>query len=229
MSVVEGAPRVEGAPSTGVVSPCERGGAEEDGGACRERPRKPVVTCSHEGECEAASVGAGHQGPPAVGKRQGRQGRRRRRPGQAGCGTLAQAKPPVCGRRAGGGPGVRQLRAKGPHQPREPGLKAPRASGPVVDPEACGMDAGLETWGSAQTRVPQGRGEDARDAEGDGVGDGPVTSRAGGWSLRRRGLRAPRGIAPEQRPRSGGCCALVPNVRKRGPALLGALMAWLVC
>jgi transposase-like protein len=161
-------------------------------------------------------VGAGHKGPPEVVKSQGRKGRRRRRQGQVGRGTLAQEKPPVCGMMERGGQVVMPLLAKVTQQTIAPCLKDPLASGTLGYTEECGMYARLETWGSDHTRGNQGRGEYARDEEGDGVGAVHVNSMAGFGSLRRRWLRAHRGIAQEQLPLSGvlRVCAQRPQARQ---------------
>jgi hypothetical protein len=52
--------------------------------------KKPTVTLSNEVECDEAYVTAGHEGQPEVVKKQGRKGRRRRRKGPCGRGTLAE-------------------------------------------------------------------------------------------------------------------------------------------
>lgn len=61
------------------------------------------MTLSSEVECDEASVIAGHKGQPEVVKDKGRQGRRCRRQGKGGRGTLAMERPPVFGRMQRGG------------------------------------------------------------------------------------------------------------------------------
>jgi hypothetical protein len=51
----------------------------------------------------------------------------------------------------------------------------------------------------------------------------------GFWSLMRSWLRSHQGIAQEKLPLYLGFFESVHNVRKRGKALLGALIEWLVC
>lgn len=73
-----------------------------------------------------------------------------------------------------------------------------------------------------------GRGAFARDEDGDGFCAVHVNTMAGFWSLWRSWLRPHRGIAQEKRPLSLGFFEFVHNVRKRGKALLGALIELLV-
>ena len=75
--------------------------------------------------------------------------------------------------------------------------------------------------------VPR-RGEYARDEDGDGFCEVHVNTKEGFWSLLRSWLRPYRGISPEKLPFYLGFFELVHNVRRRGKALLGALMELLV-
>ena len=72
------------------------------------------------------------------------------------------------------------------------------------------------------------RGEDARDADGDGVREVHVDTMEGTWSLLRSWLRPHRGVSQDKLPLCLGFCGLVRNARRRGRALLGALVAALV-
>ena len=56
-----------------------------------------------------------------------------------------------------------------------------------------------------------------------------VPTMAGVWSLLRSWRRPHRGIAQEKLPLDRGFFEFVHNVRKRGKALLGALIELLVC
>ena len=53
------------------------------------------MTLCNEVECDEAYVIAGHKGQPEGVKSKGRPGRRRRRKGKAGRGTLEKERPPV--------------------------------------------------------------------------------------------------------------------------------------
>jgi transposase len=77
--------------------------------------------------------------------------------------------------------------------------------------------------GVTRLRVCHRDGEDARDDEGDGLGEMHVNTMEGCWSLLRSWLRPHRGIAQERLPLDVGCVAFVHHVRRRGQALLGAL------
>ena len=66
---------------------------------------------SNEVECDEAYVIAGHKGQPAVVKHKGRTGRRRRRKGKGGRGTMEKERPPVFGMMERGGQVVIHLLA----------------------------------------------------------------------------------------------------------------------
>ena len=70
--------------------------------------------------------------------------------------------------------------------------------------------------------------DEASARDDDGGYEVHVHTLEGVWSLWRRGLRLPRGIAQEQLPLDLGFFACVPNIRTRGKALLPALMELLV-
>src|SRR5713226_843242 len=86
----------------------------------RDCKKKPPVTLVDEVECDEASVIAGHQGQLEVGKNKGRPGRRRRRKGQGGRGTLEKERPPVFGMIQRGGQVVIHLLAHVQHKTIEP-------------------------------------------------------------------------------------------------------------
>ena len=69
-----------------------------------------------------------------------------------------------------------------------------------------------------------GAGEYARDEDGDGFHKVHVNTMEGFWSLLRSWLRPHRGISQEKLPMYLGFFEFVHNVRKRGKALLGALV-----
>jgi transposase len=186
-----------------------------------------VVTLSEAGEGDDAYGSAGHTGQPEGGKNQERPGRRRCLPGQAGRGTLAQARPPVCGMMQRDGHVVSTGLAHVKHKTIEPCMQDTRIPGTRGSTDASSIEARLQSWGDAHKQGNHGRGELARDDDGAGVWAVHGHPMAGGWSRLRRWLRPPRGIAQEQRPVSLGFFACVHNVRKRGKALLGALIEFL--
>ena len=84
--------------------------------------------------------------------------------------------------------------------------------------------ARLEAWGYEHRTVCHGRGEYARDDDGDGFCEIHVNTMEGFWSLLRSWLRPHRGISQEKLPVYLGFFQFVHNVRRRGKALLGALV-----
>jgi transposase len=82
--------------------------------------------------------------------------------------------------------------------------------------------------GYGHKSVNHGRGEFARDEDGDGFCEVHVNTMEGFWSLLRSWLRPHRGISQEKLPLYLGFFEFVHNVRKRGKALLGALIELLV-
>jgi transposase len=186
------------------------------------------VTLSNEVECAEAYGVAGHKGSPEVVKSKGRKGRRRRRKGKSGRGTLEKEKPPVFGMIQRGGHVVIHLLANVKQQTIEPFIKDTIASGTLVYTDEYSIYARLETWGYDHKSVNHGRGEYARDEDGDGFCEVHVNTMEGFWSLLRSWLRPHRGISQEKLPIYLGFFEFVHNVRKRGKALLGALIEILV-
>ena len=76
--------------------------------------------------------------------------------------------------------------------------------------------------------VNHGRGEFARDEDGDGFCEVHVNTMEGFWSLLRSWLRPHRDISQEKLPLYLGFFEFGHNVRKRGKALLPALIEVLV-
>ena len=83
-------------------------------------------------------------------------------------------------------------------------------------------------WGYRHKTVCHARGEYARDEDGDGFCEIHVNTMEGTWSLLRSWLRPHRGISQEKLPLYLGFFEFVHNARRRGKALLGALVAALV-
>jgi len=88
--------------------------------------------------------------------------------------------------------------------------------------------ARLDEWGYEHRSVCHGRGEYARDEDGDGFHEVHVNTMEGFWSLLRSWLRPHRGISQEKLPLYLGFFEFVHNVRKRGKALLSSLVQLLV-
>jgi transposase-like protein len=186
------------------------------------------VTLSNEVECDAAYVITGHKGQPEVLKRKGRKGRRRRLKGKGGRGTWEKERPPVFGMIQRGGQVVINLRAKVQQKTLEPFIKDTIVPGTLVYTDEYSIYARLQSWGYGHKSVHHGRGEFARDEDGDGFWEVHVNTLEGFWSRLRSGLRPHRGISQEKLPLYLGFFEFVHNARKRGKALLGALVELLV-
>jgi transposase len=110
----------------------------------------------------------------------------------------------------------------------EPLIKDTIDPGTLVYTDEYSIYARLQSWGYGHKHVNHGRGEFARDEDGDGFCEVHVNTMEGFWSLLRSWLRPHRGISQEKLPLYLGFFEFVHNVRKRGKALLGALIELLV-
>ena len=102
------------------------------------------------------------------------------------------------------------------------------AKGTLIHTDEYDIYARLADWGYGHKTVCHGRGEYARDDDGDGFCEVHVNTIEGFWSLLRSWLRPHRGISQEKLPAYLGFFQFVHNARRRGKALLGALVAALV-
>jgi transposase len=106
----------------------------------------------------------------------------------------------------------------------EPLIKATIAAGTLVNTDEYDIYARLAHWGYLHEAVCHGRGEYARDDDGDGFYEVHVNTMEGFWSLLRSWLRPHRGISQEKLPLYLGFFEFVHNARKRGKALLSSLV-----
>ena len=109
-----------------------------------------------------------------------------------------------------------------------PIIEASVTKGALVHTDEYDVYARLQDWGYGHKTVCHGRGEYARDEDGDGFCEVHVNTAEGFWSLLRSWLRPHRGISQEKLPLYLGFFQLVHNARRRGKALLGELVAALV-
>src|SRR5215218_4918146 len=158
----------------------------------------------------------------------GRSGRRRKLAGAPGRGTLEKDKPPILGLIQRGGPVVLPMVAHVQQTTIEPVITAVVARGTLIHTDEYGIYARLPAWGYQHKTVCHARGEYARDEDGDGFCEVHVNTIEGTWSLLRSWLRPHRGISQEKLPLYLGFFEFVHNARRRGKALLGALVAALV-
>jgi hypothetical protein len=99
-------------------------------------------------------------------------------------------------------------------------------------PGQLGADAAQDEEGllavSMRIRCVDAAGEFARDDDRDGFCEVHVETLEGFWSLLRSWLRSHRGISQERLPLYLGAFEFVHIIRRRGKALLGALIALVV-
>ncbi len=100
--------------------------------------------------------------------------------------------------------------------------------GTLIHTDEYGIYARLEEWGYEHKSVCHGRGEYARDEDDDGFCEVHINTIEGFWSLLRSWLRPHRGISQEKLPDYLGFFQFVHNARRRGRALLEALLTGLV-
>jgi len=100
--------------------------------------------------------------------------------------------------------------------------------GTLVHTDEYSIYARLPAWRYRHKTVCHGRSEYARDEDGDGFCEVHVNRIEGFWSLLRSWLRPHRGISQDKLPLYLGFFQFVHNARRRGKALLGALIAGLV-
>ncbi len=102
------------------------------------------------------------------------------------------------------------------------------APGTLIYSDEYDIYARLPEWGYGHKTVCHSRGEYARDEDGDGFHEVHVNTIEGFWSLLRSWLRPHRGISQEKLPLYLGFFELVHNARRRGKALLSALLETLL-
>ncbi len=146
----------------------------------------------------------------------------------SGRGTLEKEKPPILGLIQRGGDGVLHMLENVQQTTIEPIIQATVAPGALIHTDEYSIYARLKAWGYQHKTVCHGRGEFARDEDGDGFCEVHVNTVEGVWSLLRSWLRPHRGISQEKLPLYLGFFQFVHNTRRRGKALLGSLIAVLV-
>ena len=192
--------------------------------------RKKEVTLSGEVEFDEVYVVADHKGHPQAVAAKGRKGRRNRLKGSRGRGTLAKEKPPIWGLIQRNGEVIIQMLANVQQDSIKPIIQKAVTVGSKVSTDEYNIYHRLTEWGYGHQTVNHSQGEYARDEDGDGDGFHEVHTNTidGFWSLLRSWLRSHRGISQEKLPIYLGFFEFVHNVRKRGKALLPALVEILV-
>ena len=110
----------------------------------------------------------------------------------------------------------------------KPVIKAALAPGTLVHTDEYSIYARLPSWGYRHETVCHGRGEYARDEDGDGFCEVHVNTMEGFWSLLRSWLRPHHSISQDKLPDCLSFFQFMHNARRRGKALLGALIAALM-
>ena len=110
----------------------------------------------------------------------------------------------------------------------KPLIKATIAVGSLIYTDEYAIYTPVTKWGYEHKTVCHGRGEYARDEDGDGFCEVHVNTMEGFWSLLRSWLRPHRGISQEKLPLYLSFFEFVHNAKKRGKALLSALLETLL-
>ena len=183
--------------------------------------RKVPVRLNGEIEFDEVYIIAGHKGKPECIKE--RDARRNRLKGAPGRGTLEKEKPPVFGMIRRGGE-VRIIMLENVRQDTiKPHIEETVVPGSMIYTDEYNIYSRLRQWGYGHRTVCHGKGEYARDEDGDGFHEVHINTMEGFWSLLRSWLRPHRGISQEKLPEYLGFFEFVHNVRRRGKALLGPL------
>jgi transposase len=127
-----------------------------------------------------------------------------------------------------GGDVVLQMLANVQQTTIRPIIEATVARGSLIHTDEYAIYARLEAWSYDHKTVCHGRGEYARDDDGDGLCEVHVNTLEGVWSLLRSWLRPHRGISQDKLHGYLGFFQFIHNARRRGKARLGALVAALV-
>jgi transposase len=145
--------------------------------------------------------------------------------GAPGRGTQEKDKPPILGLIERGGQVVLHMLANVQQVTIKPIIEASVIKGSLIHTDEYDLYARLPIWGYRHKTVCHAHGEDARDEDGDGFCEVHVNTMEGFWSLLRSWLRPHRGISQDKLPDYLGFFQFVHNARRRGKALLSALIA----
>lgn len=179
-------------------------------------------------ECDEVYIVAGHKGQPAAVEEAGRAPRCRRLKGKPGRGTADSDKPPVLGMIARGGQVVLRVLDNVQIKTIQPYICTHILPGSTVYTDEYNIYGRLTRWGYNHRTVNHGRGEYARDDDGDGFCEVHVNTIEGLWSLLRSWLRPHRGISQKFLPAYVAFFEFIHNARRRGKAVLHTLLEALV-
>jgi transposase-like protein len=137
---------------------------------------------------------------------------------------LEKEKPPIFGMLQRSGEVVIKMLANVQQVTIKPIIEAYVKKGALVYTDEYDIYGKLDIWGYGHKTVNHSAGEFARDEDGDGFYEIHVNTMEGFWSLLRSWLRPHRGISQEKLPCYLAFFQFVHNARKRGKALLSALI-----
>jgi transposase len=141
---------------------------------------------------------------------------------------LEKEKPPVLGLIQRGGHVILHMPPNVQQATIQPIITQAVALGTLINTDDYDIYARLPVWGYGHKTVCHAHGEYARDEDGDGFCEVHVNTIEGFWSLLRSWLRPHRGISQDKLPLYLGFFQFVHNARRRGKALLGALVGGLL-
>jgi transposase len=107
-----------------------------------------------------------------------------------------------------------------------PIIEASVARGARVHTDEYGVYARLEAWGYEHKAVCHGRGEYARDEDGDGFCEVHVNTLEGAWSLLRSWLRPHRGISQSCPPISASSSSSITPAAAERPCSAPSSPPW---
>ena len=141
---------------------------------------------------------------------------------------MEKDKPPILGLIQRGGQVVLQMLLNVRQTTIKPVITDAVTPGTLIHTDEYDVYARLPAWGYGHKTVCHASGEYARDEDADGFSEVHVNTIEGFWSLLRSWLRPHRGISQDKLPLYLGFFQFVHNTRRRGKALLGALVGALV-
>jgi transposase len=141
---------------------------------------------------------------------------------------LEKEKPPVLGLIQRGGAVILHRLPNVQQATIQPIITQAVAPGTLINTDEYDIYARLPAWGYGHKTVCHAHGEYARDEDGDGFCEVHLNTIEGFWSLLRSWLRPHRGISQDKLPLYRGLFQFVHNARRRGKALLGALVGGLL-
>lgn len=148
--------------------------------------------------------------------------------GARGRGTLEKEKPPVFGMIQRNGEVIIHMLPNVKQNTIKPLIDSSVLKGSMIYSDEYSIYDKLTDWNYLHKSVCHGKGEFARDDDGDGFYEVHVNTIEGFWSLLRSWLRPHRGISQEKLPLYLGFFEFIHNIRKRGKNLLKSLIGLLI-